>query len=168
MLIYTFLTFILGLSLYFSYFRKILSDSNEQPNENVCNDSTLRYDSSPSNVAHQQSCGTESPNFYSSFCSREQMQIFVRSLNGKHIILKVEPTDRIEYVKTKIQDKITIPVGEQMLIYQSQQLEDNLTIQDYCIQNDSTLNLIVRLRGGMANSFSLSISEPHCKAADYI
>jgi hypothetical protein len=125
MLTYTFLTFILGRSLYFSDFRKTFDVTNEQPNKNVCNDSTLRYDSSPSNVAHQQNYGTESPNFYSSFCSRDQMQIFVRSLNGQHIILKVEPSDRIEYIKTKIQDKITIPVGEQRLISQSKQLEDN-------------------------------------------
>ncbi|XP_053909138.1 NEDD8 [Cuculus canorus] len=78
------------------------------------------------------------------------MLIKVKTLTGKEIEIDIEPTDKVERIKERVEEKEGIPPQQQRLIYSGKQMNDEKTAADYKIQGGSVLHLVLALRGGFA------------------
>ena len=88
------------------------------------------------------------------------LQVFVNTLTGKSITLNLDYSDTINAVKLKIQAIDGIPPDQQRLIFEGSQLEDEWTVANYYIENEGTLHLVLRLRGGMFDESSAQSGMP--------
>lgn len=84
------------------------------------------------------------------------IQIFVRVLDGKTITLDVTPYDLLQYVKQKIQNKTGVPVDHQCLFFigrpSFEESDGNNSLADYGIEQESTLHLLLRCKGGAVSN----------------
>ncbi len=80
------------------------------------------------------------------------IDITIETLTGTSFQLKASVNDTVQSIKKKIQRLENIPISQQHLIWQSNELEDKHTLKDYNMQNGATLKLVLTLRGGPINS----------------
>jgi len=71
----------------------------------------------------------------------EPMEVHVKTPDGKTLTFRVEPTDTIEDVKDKVEEKIGLPVPDQRMLFDGEELKNDPTLEDYDIQNGDTLFL---------------------------
>lgn len=76
------------------------------------------------------------------------MQVFVKTLTGKIITVDVESSDTVENLKAQIEKKENVPVDQQRLVAGGKQLKDEQTLADANVEANSTVHLVLRLRGG--------------------
>jgi hypothetical protein len=75
------------------------------------------------------------------------ISITVKALSGKTTQLEVESLDLVATIKEKIQDKEGIPPDQIRLVFSGVQLDDEKSLLDYNIKEDSTVFMVLRLRG---------------------
>ncbi|KQJ89932.1 hypothetical protein BRADI_4g28550v3 [Brachypodium distachyon] len=74
--------------------------------------------------------------------------IKIKTLTGKEIAIDIEPTDTIDRIKERIEEKEGIPPVQQRLIFGGKQIADDKTAMDYNIKAGDVLHLVLALRGG--------------------
>lgn len=117
---------------------KQLEDNNEIQAYGIKSDDTLHLTSFMLGGGESGSGGS----------STGTKHIYIRTLNGKNISIDVNDTDTIKSLKDKITDIEGVSADQQRLVFNGKQMEDGNTIQDYGIQEDSSIHLVLRLRGG--------------------
>jgi hypothetical protein len=76
------------------------------------------------------------------------MQVFVNTVRGRSIVVECEAGWSVAQLKRAVEDREGVPVAEQRLVFGGKELADDRTLSDYCIGAESTVYLVLRLRGG--------------------
>lgn len=77
-----------------------------------------------------------------------EMQIFIRRVDGRTSTIQIRSSNTIQTIKEQFFYTDQVPVHQQRLLYQSNELENTRTVMSYNIRNGSTLEMVYRLRGG--------------------
>ena len=93
-------------------------------------------------AAYRSSFGVEMPDdIYGCY------NVFVKTLTGKTSTFRVSAGDTVARLKSLIQFSEVFPVDQQRLLFAGQQLEDGSTLGNLKILKNSTIHLVLRLRG---------------------
>lgn len=76
------------------------------------------------------------------------LELSIETLTGTAFEIKVSPNDTIMSIKSKIQSVEGIPISQQHLLYNLEELDNSASVRDYSIQNGATLKLVLSMRGG--------------------
>lgn len=82
------------------------------------------------------------------------MQVFIQQINGVTSIITVQSLQNIQALKMLIEEKVGLPQSMQRLVYKSKDLENSRLICDYGITHNSTIQLLLKLKGGMGSTGS--------------
>lgn len=85
------------------------------------------------------------------------MQIFIKTLAGKTMVMDVESSESVDVVKKRIQDREGVYIDHVRLLFQGRQLSPEKSLMDYNIQSESTLHVVLNLSGGSGPNLSLFI-----------
>ncbi|XP_076820454.1 AN1-type zinc finger protein 4-like [Clavelina lepadiformis] len=97
------------------------------------------------------------------------MELYIETLTGTCFELRVSPYETVISVKAKIQRLEGVPIGQQYLIWQNTELEDEYCLRDYNITDGCTLKLVLAMRGGPINTRRIAVEEPDLQdVADYV
>ena len=121
--------------------QKLIYSNRQLENGNTIQDYSIQNGATVYLVVHN--------NSQASSYSVPKVQIFVEGLDRRQYTIDVSLKDRVESLKNQISNKTGVPVDQQRLIYGGKQLENGNTLDDYGIQRDSTIHLVLRLRGGL-------------------
>jgi hypothetical protein len=91
---------------------------------------------------------TERPRLPAAF-PEGTMQVQLKMLTGKTLWLSVDPGELVATLKARIQAREGIPPDQMRLIFGGKQLENELALSDYKIAPESTIHVVLSLRGGM-------------------
>lgn len=110
------------------------------------------------------------PESWNEIPTTSRPQLHLKTLTGKTITIGTESDWTIERLKYVVQLKEGIPADQCRLIFAGKQLENGRTLSDYNVHHESTVHIVLRLRGGMyaatsgragfKNNFDVTVSIP--------
>ncbi|GIY77656.1 AN1-type zinc finger protein 4, partial [Caerostris darwini] len=120
------------------------------------------------NLIHFHGCAMKDFLFRYDIMAENRMELFIETLTGTAFELSCSPLETIVSIKAKIQYSEGIPVSQQHLIWKSQELNDDLCLQDYSINDGATLKLVLGMRGGPINTRQVTDTKKLKDLAEYV
>lgn len=86
------------------------------------------------------------------------MQVFIKTLTGKTITMLTKPSEKIEMIARRIEEREGIPVDQQRFVYAGKVFEHGRPLSSYRVYPESTIHLVLRLRGGGDSRFAVGVA----------